>query len=334
MNYQGIFITVAVLSIALNGCQKAPDSRNVNGAIVAAQNTEMWTETEKSVTNNIEENEDIENVNILACNGEINFMVTGNIDIPEQIKSGILVKKDYSKEQLQSVFCPDAELEKSLEYGQDMEVWIEKEKNDSDRWSKKLELSVLGCSFSNYELDHKYISMDDGVVDESESKTLQENLMQTLKQLGVNYGIDVVKAYGEGMNKYYDYTLILKINDIACITNGNAEVQVTGDAKVSNEGIGSIWLSDNLVVNQSENIKVEAYNNAITWMKSCVRQKLINPSGTINITEIQLRYMIDKSDGEYSFHPVWLLRNIEDGILYNYAAFNAVNGNLEYYSGM
>ena len=56
MNYQGIFITVAVLSIALNGCQKAPDSRNVNGAIVAAQNTEMWTETEKSVTNNIEEN--------------------------------------------------------------------------------------------------------------------------------------------------------------------------------------------------------------------------------------------------------------------------------------
>ena len=44
--------------------------------------------------------------------------------------------------------------------------------------------------------------MDDGVVDESESKTLQENLMQTLKQLGVNYGIDVVKAYGEGTNKY------------------------------------------------------------------------------------------------------------------------------------
>jgi len=51
MNYQGIFITVAVLSIALNGCQKAPDSRNVNGAIVAAQNTEMWNrKRRKSVT--------------------------------------------------------------------------------------------------------------------------------------------------------------------------------------------------------------------------------------------------------------------------------------------
>jgi len=47
---------------------------------------------------NIEENEDIENVNILASNGEINFMVTGNIDIPEQIKKwNISEKKDYSK---------------------------------------------------------------------------------------------------------------------------------------------------------------------------------------------------------------------------------------------
>ena len=65
-----------------------------------------------------------------------------------------------------------------------------------------------------------------------------------------------------------------------------------------------------------------------------MKAKIINPNGSIRISDIRLEYKIDESDGQYSYYPVWVLSEGEKGNSHIYAAFNAVNGELEYYSGM
>ena len=334
MRYWKGLLLPLLFSILLEGCQKAPDFKNVDGAIVAVENVVPATEKESEMMNDEQKNDDIENAKIVTDYGEIVFDVKPDeIITPNIITMGKLNQKAYSKEKIQDVICPNVNINKATDYIEE-NVWIEKNQDNQEGWIKKLGISNNGFDFSDYELDHKYTSMDDGEINSSECEELEAALMEKLSQLNSNYVVDTVKAYGKADEKYYDCKLILKIDDISCFADNETTVQVNGDAKISGEGISSIWMSNNYVVDQSEKVEIIDYKKVVELAENCINRKLINPFGSIKISHIQLMYMIYDSNGKYIYNPIWMLQNIEDGVIYNYVAFNAIDGEMAYYSGI
>lgn len=333
-----IFKRIAVgmsLVCILSSCQSVPESKDINGVSV-----------EKPLTgyahDDIQETGDfsgsLAGIVITTDNGQIMVDVQ-NVNTLETIYEGILQKKTYSAEKFRQVFCPDVSMEQGI-YNGATECLVELNSGKSDTgndWNRSIIISDSpydDCSYTYYPLEGQFTAMDESVPDVSIQEECTAVVQSYLEQLGTSYAIDSVTTYGEGSGKYYWFDLVLNLNGIPCFTDRRSNIVVSGKVQLSEDGLGYFAIAEEFEPLDQKKVDILSANRLPEFLRENVKAKIINPNGSIRISDIRLEYKIDESDGQYSYYPVWVLSEGEKGNSHIYAAFNAVNGELEYYSGM
>lgn len=333
-----IFKRIAVgmsLVCILSSCQSMPESKDVNGVFVEKPVTEY-------AHGDIQETEDfsgsLTGIVITADKGQIMVDVQ-NVNALETVYEGILQKKTYSAEKFRQVFCPDVPMEQGT-YNGAAECLVELNSGKSatgNDWNRSIIISDSpydDCSYTYYPLEGQFTAMDESAPDVPVQEECAAVVQSYLEQLGTGYAIDSVTAYGEGSGKYYWFDLVLNLNGIPCFTDRSSNIVVSGKAQLSEVGLGYFAIAEEFVPSDQKKADILSANRLPEFLRENVKAKIINPNGNIRISDIRLEYKINESDGQYSYYPIWVLSEGENGTSHIYVAFNALNGELEYYSGV
>ena len=337
---------------ALCGCQSAPEGTDINGIQVE---TSPWQRAETadsagfvdsagtadSAENAISEGAD-NRISMTTDNGRIDLDIS-NVSLPEAVYAGTLKKKTYTFEQFQDVFCPGIPLEEDT-FGEYTDCRVEFNDFESDMgndWKRAIRITRADAPYDSYSytyfpLEQVFAAMDETTPEQSVMDKCEEQLQSYIDQLGTNYRINTVRCYGEETEKCYGFNLILTLNDIPCFKDGDQDIVITGQAQLSEDGLGSFDISEDFEIENQDTVDIISADQLPALLNANVQNKLINPTGLISISDVRLEYNISLSDGQYTFEPVWVMYQHNQGsdVLFSYAAFNAVNGELTYYSGM
>lgn len=343
MDNKKVILVCFSLIFILCSCQRTPDSKNVNGVKVEIKSTEAASieSALESGSSDINRSSSLEGVSFSTDAGNI-LLEVPNVTQPDTIYEGNLTQKFYDKEQMQQVFCPNVTLEQD-DYDEFTDCWVEfdHDENDEVDWKQSIKISsgpYYDYWYTYYPLDKKFNSTDVIEVSDTDIASKQEACMHTvqsyLDQLQTNYKIDNITCYGDETEQYFTFELGLNIEGISCFSTNDSGVVISGRAQLSEEGLGSFGISQDFEVKDQQSVNIISASKLTDILEAAIKSKIINPVGEITISNIQLEYEINILDGEYIFYPVWVMEQKVNDTFYTYAAFNALSGELEYYSGM
>lgn len=356
-------IAVTMLAtLTLSACQQAPAAENVDGIYVESQgsliqeagsgentrqsdaaresNFQEQGTSEVSVPENMTYTED--EITISAESGQIHISLSDE-DMSEEteVSKGTLEKKSYDFETLQAVFCPEADLVET-DFAEGILCMAEYNNGENTGnpmdWNQYLmigEEPYVDFSYTYAPLDDQNERiMERTEENDSDEEVLAAEIKDYLSELGSSYMVTSSTCYGDSSRTYYDFDLVCTINGYPCMPDGIDDASVWGNVQINEEGIGYFSVGEDYSILEQEPVTLVSQDDALRLLAEYVSRKQIAPQGDVSISDVALEYMISRSeDGTYIFYPVWnFKKTTEIGTIVSYAAFNAENGEVEYYS--
>lgn len=361
MNKKFNIAVTMLAALTFSACQQAPAAENVDGIYVesqgsliqeagsgentgqndAAQGSDSQEQgtSDVSVPENMTYTED--EIIISAESGQIHISLSDE-DMTEEIEAskGTLEKKSYDFETLQAVFCPEADLVET-DFAEGILCMAEyngENTGDPMDWNQYLmigEEPYVDFSYTYAPLDdqnERIMERTEG--NDADEEALAAEIRDYLSELGSSYTLTSSICYGDGSWTYYDFDLVCTINGYSCITDGTDDASVWGNVQINEYGIGCFNVGEDFSIKESEPVTLISQDETLKLLAEYVSRKQIAPQGDVSISDVALEYKISRSeDGTYIFYPVWnFKRTTEGGAVVSYAAFNAENGEVEYYS--